>query len=1217
MEVRDPNDSIFDQVKRLVPLEKYFQEVHGAELRVEGNDLLSCCCVWHEEKTPSLKIYEADGSFHCYGACDFGGTIIDAVMRDQGFEQPLQAIEWINERWRLNLTVDSAYYKKFKDRVDIAKKKMSVGAAEMANPSSKVAERARKILSERGISQETWEFFELSVDRDRWRILIPIKEKGNHPIGWSGRSMVERAKCANCLKEVSAEEMFNIRALAHAQTQEDRDQPHWKNPEAVKASIRCPHCKTDGALPRNLADQYPKYKDSKDYDKSTNLYNLFEARRALYTQKDPGKRQPLLVMEGFADVWSCHEVGFPGAVAFNGNRITPQQAGMLAEAAKRLDTWVGLIPDADSTGQRKLIRNLDAIRQVAPGLDVRVLHGFEAYSAKDANDVLKDHGREALVEMLSHNWWSSTEARIRYVLDGHWDLAQQVDKVGEILANTKHRIKLDSLVPYIAERWEKDEQIVRNFIQKASGGDTSDSSKMVATIEQAHQAAYDYLQDEFAISTDYEAVNECLPGGGFRLRQLSMILGKSGTGKALPLDAKLLSPTGWVRMGDVQVGDTLVDPSTGGTTKVTGVFPQGVRKAFKVSFNDGTSTVCDPEHLWRIRRYAKDWHTASTQQIKKDMERLKGYNARHFIPLTAPVELSPPDSQSLPLDPYLMGALLGDGSMRGSTVSFVTADPEVRDRVAAAMPPGINLVHRPTELCPYGYVLIQEDYVPFSSPNSLRTTLRDLELLGLRSEDKHIPEVFKWSSAYDRLQLLRGLMDTDGTVSPTKDGNSCAVQFDSTSPRLTEDVAWLVRSLGGMARITTRKAGYRLPNGDFKRCLDRSRVGIMLPAETCPFYLSRKASRFKRSADRICRRMLSITEVEPREMQCISVDSPSALYLTDDFVVTHNTTLIINHIWQFIRRQNLPCIFFSLEQPKAQIYVTLVQVALGVSTKEAERMIKEKDSALDKVDHLFQRLTIVDNVPDEGEIIQPMTPQRIQQLIWEINLQNGEESKVVCVDHLGMIKTPVNDPAVPRGISDNDSAVSGWAMEQFFNICKQTNTFFMVLQQLGKDVKPGMPFSYDAGRGGSQQTDYCDYIICIYRPDQAEGLTEDQKTIEAGRYNFVMGKNRHGPNNITVRLEFDHKKRRIVPESERGIPAAFLPEQVTGADISVGQHHAAQEALSMQGVAPSHLRREGELEGRPAALETVTGIPGGLAPERGPEESGPALVEEDMEWYMD
>lgn len=537
--------SIFDQLKELVPVADYFIKQHGADLRPEGTNRLASRCPWHDDRGPSFKIDLDTGYYTCYGACrgeDWGsGTVIDAVMKDQDFETPLEAAKWLNETYKLGLTVNSAYFKGMKERVEKAEAQLSKALAEMDDPKSAVAKKVREFLHDRGFTDETIKHFGLAADKENARIFIPIKEKGGHHYAWSGRALMTRMPCPKCGAEHDAIELWNQLREVHGNAGHDRHVRYCKDDACVTASRTCPSCK-EPAFPAFFAKQEPKYLDSYGYVKSQNLYGLSSARRALRAQKDVLERQPILLVEGFADTWACWQAGYPGVMAYNGGVMVPRQAVEVAKLAKSLGRWVGLVADMDTTGKIGIDKNIDALRNADPDLDIRVLHGIDALPAgdngktcKDAADVLQHHGAERLAGLLKSSWWSADEFRIRRIIDDPlWDKTGQIDLVNDVLRRARHSIKLDEIVPLLSERWETPETVVRAFMhdQKARGVSLADSASIISNVDEARVAAKAFLEEGYVIPTPYKKLNEGMPGGGMRLGQLCGIVGKSGAGKS-------------------------------------------------------------------------------------------------------------------------------------------------------------------------------------------------------------------------------------------------------------------------------------------------------------------------------------------------------------------------------------------------------------------------------------------------------------------------------------------------------------------------------------------------------------------------------------------------------------------------------------------------------------------------------------------------------------
>lgn len=444
------------------------------------------------------------------------------------------------------------------------------------------------------------------------------------------------------------------------------------------------------------------------------------------------------------------------------------------------------------------------------------------------------------------------------------------------------------------DSWRVDQDLERTRAWFQENGD-----QLAAAIERDHKALFPGNVEDY----DWDLVQApgILPGHDkpellakqkesaaaisyhWRSNKSAVLSGEMGVGKAQPLHAKVLTPSGWVPMGDLRVGDLVIDPE-GGTSKIVGVFPQGTKPVYRVTFSDGAQTECCDEHLWSVNTPLRRWRKQpprikSLSEVRQQLHDAAG-NRKHFVPLTAPVDFTA--SSSLPLDPYLMGVLLGDGGItHAAKVSSV--DQGILDAVTQLLPPGTSLRH--DKGCDY-YITTGCSW----KKNPVKQALRGLGLLGKRSEEKHIPEEYLYSSTDHRIALLQGLLDTDGSVAGER--GSC-VEYTSTSQALTDGVVSLVRSLGGVASCAKRQTTYthkgRERKGQFSY-----RIVASLPPHIRPFRLGRKSSLYtpgkKYGPSRAIERVELIGEAE---CQCIMVDSESHLYITDDFIVTHNTVCAI------------------------------------------------------------------------------------------------------------------------------------------------------------------------------------------------------------------------------------------------------------------------------------------------------------------------------------
>lgn len=385
------------------------------------------------------------------------------------------------------------------------------------------------------------------------------------------------------------------------------------------------------------------------------------------------------------------------------------------------------------------------------------------------------------------------------------------------------------------------------------------------------------------------------------------------------------------------------------------------------------------------------------------------------------------------------------------------------------------------------------------------------------------------------------------------------VEFRTASPVLADDVRFIAQSLGGLARIERGDARRR---GDERlvRGRDHYRVTVSLPSEGLSQFIGADERHSRRNEP--FRRMVSIEFTRTAATQCILVAGQGNLYITDDFIVTHNSgtgkTMLVTQLLSNMAKNGARAIFFSLEMPAAQVFARSTCQILDVSMDEAVEMIKHDDPRLAEVDRAFENLIIVDNVPEEGRPAIVMSPERIGQIIQEINMTRFDTpADVVAVDHLGIVRV---SESAPRSVQQDDLQAAGYIMQELFSTCKMMNVYMIILQQLPKEIKEGVEFAYDAGRGGSKQTDYCDYIFCIWRPERSEEynkpeMREEQMAVE-GQYKLRLAKNRHGTS-VTAHLYFDKKNLRIAPalqiipdaEFAMGAPAVDLHEAAGPGDV--------------------------------------------------------------------
>lgn len=343
---------------------------------------------------------------------------------------------------------------------------------------------------------------------------------------------------------------------------------------------------------------------------------------------------------------------------------------------------------------------------------------------------------------------------------------------------------------------------------------------------------------------------------------------------AQPLSARVWTPTGWVTMGEIQVGDAIMG-SNGEIQTVTHIHPKGEQRAYRVTFSDGSSTICNDDHLWTMHQKGRGSQTKPLSEFRNNIHKGNGSQvdyAKWSLP-AQPVLTGGDYRLPNPLHPYLLGVMLGDGSMTQRVAKFYNEDETIIEAVRQVLPTDHVITYRGN----IGY-----DLCTTGRKNLIIRALKEVGVWGHLGPVKFIPERCLTMTSFDRLSLLQGLLDTDGTV------NGTSVRFGSSSRDLALGVMDLVRSLGGYATLCTEmREGIGISGRSqgefFIVCISGLDATTLFRSE-CK---RSRATKYKRYQQRY-RRLVSVEEVEPCEMQCITVSNDDGLYLTDDFIVTHN-----------------------------------------------------------------------------------------------------------------------------------------------------------------------------------------------------------------------------------------------------------------------------------------------------------------------------------------
>jgi hypothetical protein len=325
--------------------------------------------------------------------------------------------------------------------------------------------------------------------------------------------------------------------------------------------------------------------------------------------------------------------------------------------------------------------------------------------------------------------------------------------------------------------------------------------------------------------------------------------------EAQPLDEPVLTPCGWREIGSLVAGDIIIG-ADGENKSVLGVNDCGVSKIYKITLSDGSTTRASENHVWEV-----EYNRAVKKLRTKDLGEFHIYSSpggqKHY-PIIIKGPNIKPDHKSMCLHPYIVGALLGDGSVTENGFGITSADPFIPEKISLLMPEGSSLKYRKD----YWYQFLRDDgRGGKGKKSSIRTAVEASGIWGMKCKNKRIPTEYI-SSGYE---VLRGLMDTDGSCY-----NGTSV-FVNSSYGLCLDVQTVSRRLGGKASIKKRNDGTWV---------------VYINTPDCPFSLPRKVDKWNPKQS-FSRRVKSVEYIGEMDARCITVED--SLYITNDYIVTHNS----------------------------------------------------------------------------------------------------------------------------------------------------------------------------------------------------------------------------------------------------------------------------------------------------------------------------------------
>lgn len=522
--------------------------------------------------------------------------------------------------------------------------------------------------------------------------------------------------------------------------------------------------------------------------------------------------------------------------------------------------------------------------------------------------------------------------------------------------------------------------------------------------------------------------------------ELIVVGGRPSQGKGHRADDVIPTTQGLKKFGDLKVGD-FVFGSNGKPTEVLGVYDRGELPMFKVTMIDGTSEIVSGDHLWAVsdihsRLYkGGTFRVLETQEMIGKLEKtLKNkpetwHEYRYKVPPSPETEFA---ARRFQVDPYLLGVLLGDGSMITGTPTITCGDQFVISEAMKYLPKGMRAMYDGS----YTYRLTD----PTEAGNRLTDKLKEIGVWGKTAWDKEIPDEYLYGSVRQRVSLLQGLLDTDGSAS------GAGVEFTTASVKMANQVMQLVRSLGGYVTNNPREAWNH-------ETYQRLYISFPRKPDWHPFRLARKRKAMTEYTRNYYGK--SIVSIEPDEnfqCICIKVAAEDSLYLTKNYNLTHNTAFALKIASSMAEvekaktyKERKAIVFFSAEMTTGQLMRRLISTRAKVNSKlllEPWKMSVEERMMVDEATQYIEDNYII----YIDDTVSP-SPQYMMAKVIAIN--SHTPVKAVIMDFLELVGVDkVDEWSKANKVLRLEQALIGLK-----TIAKALNIPVIILSQLSRDVE--------------------------------------------------------------------------------------------------------------------------------------------------------------------
>lgn len=589
---------------------------------------------------------------------------------------------------------------------------------------------------------------------------------------------------------------------------------------------------------------------------------------------------------------------------------------------------------------------------------------------------------------------------------------------------------------------------LRDILTIETAGNNSELLDFFDDVDKKMELLANLQQNKYP--TGFTAI-DAISDGGLARGEVGMVVAPTGGGKALVDSEPVKTPKGDIAIKDLIVGSEVYG-TDGKIYQVAGVFPQGKQKVYQVRFSDGTIVECNDEHIWTYQTKAmrgsnKDNWVSKTLREIIDTVPIKANGGQNiYIPMAQAV---PYAHKHFSLHPYLIGALLGDGglSVESGSLTFTNSEKDLVDKVNNLLRAyDVHLSNKgskPNEYCVSGI----DNYLQAQAFNA---KLSQLGLRGVYSDTKFIPQEYLKGSVEQRLDLLAGLIDTDGYT------RGSSYVYYTASDQLKDDVVELVSGLGMTAKVSQKvspKYTYKGEQRVGKLCW----VVSIKTTETFPkiHTTSKHEARWKKGQSWARRTIVSIVETDRMEsMTCISVTSPNKLFLTRNYVATHNTTWAVNQARNYVVR-GLNVLYVPLEEKVDRMIVRFEQL---LSQQSKKNILVDGELNKDLYTQIQQAYGAGKEQMNWGNLWirkykpQELTPSGLSQLISDVMIRKGQQIDVVIIDYPDLMKNP------HASGSNGESDAGGKLYEDIRAIAQEYDFVCWTLSQLnrasyGQDIK--------------------------------------------------------------------------------------------------------------------------------------------------------------------